>query len=123
MEGHALLQVHAALDDQNLPHIAKRLKKENEQQTQKTPKTRKDLLVESVRTASYVSFLSQKSRSKKDLDERLERIIATASKLHSKSSAGGAVESLIPKDITRRCQELLVKNSTNTNEAKRELLL
>ena len=37
MEGHALLQVHAALDDQNLPHIAKRLKKENEQQTQKTP--------------------------------------------------------------------------------------
>ena len=31
LEGHALLQVESVLDDQKLPHIAKRLKKEHEQ--------------------------------------------------------------------------------------------
>ena len=118
MEGHALVQVQAALDDKNLPHIAKRLKKEHEQQTLKTPKTRKDLLVESVRTASYVSFLSQKSRSRKDLDERLDRIISTAAKLRSRTGASDAAH--IPEPILQQCHELL---QTKSNDAKRDFLV
>ena len=120
MEGHALVQVHAALDDKHLPHIAKRLKKEYEQQTLKTPTTRKDLRVESIRTSSYVSFLSKKNRSRKDLDERLERIISTASQLQSRSTAAVA---LIPPEMLRRCQELLEKYIANTVEAKRDFLV
>jgi len=121
MEGHALLQVQAALEDKNLPHIVKRLKRESEVQTLKPAKSRKELLVESVRTASYVAFLSQKKRSKQDLDERLEHIISTASALQRSSSGTDGAQ--IPRELVKTCTELLKKGPANTVDAKRQFLI
>ena len=55
MEGHALVQYQAGLEDNGLSHVAKRVSYELSKLSTK-PKTWKELLVEGVKTAIYVSF-------------------------------------------------------------------
>ena len=119
MEGHALVQYQAGLEDNGLSHIAKRVSYELSKLSTK-PKTRKELLVEGVKTASYVSFLSQKSRSKKDLEERLRNVL----KKHEQLLASNAApEAQIPDALIERCEHLLNCNPAASKEVLLECLV
>ena len=68
-----------------------------------------------------MAFLSQKKRSKQDLDERLERIISTASALQRSSSGTDGAQ--IPRELVKTCTELLKKGPANTVDAKHQFLI
>ena len=86
------------------------------------PKTWKELLVEGVKTASYVSFLSQKSRSKKDLEERLRNVLKKHEQLLA-SNAAAAPEAQIPDALIERCEHLLNCNPAASKEVLLECLV
>ena len=74
------------------------------------PKCRKDILVENIKTAEYEAFLSKKDHSKKDLQGRLENILAKDRDLNRIGA-----ESQIPTHITNECRSIL--SSKPTKEA------
>ena len=100
MEGQALLQATSALEDSKLQHLSNRTK--GEMVKQNKPMRRKSLYVEGLRTSSYVAFLSQPSRSKGDLMQRLQNILNKAVELEA---VGNEVE--ISLDIVTKCRNLL----------------
>ena len=73
-EGQAIHQYVAGMEDTGMPHKAKFLADFSVKNG--APKTRKENLVEGLKTASYVPFLSSSSRTKKDLEQRVQNIIA-----------------------------------------------
>ena len=73
-----------------------------------------------MRTASYITFLSQKSRSKKDLEGRLHNILQKQQQLEACSADSSA---LIKSDILERCKALLGMKVPASKETILEFLV
>ena len=101
-EGHSVQQYVCGMEDTGMPHKAKILLEVAAKSG--VPKSRKEKLVEGVKTATYVSFLSTSSRTKKDLERRVENIVHKDAMLQK---AHAPPESRIQQDILEKCKRLL----------------
>ena len=74
--------------------------------------------------AMHASFISQKSRHKKDLGERIQRIVNFASKFF-KQTAGAVVEAQILEHLLGQCRSLIniQRKPTPSTETKRDFLV